>query len=575
MGLENFLREGKKCFRRTLLAGLLAPTLFFNSCNPNPPIPDPPAPPAPSAELSENTEIVPEDYLEDISIVEEDSITFSVPVPYSAGDIIVCDISDATPDGLLRKVTSTSSDGKILYTESATLEEAIKNVDVKFMLSSESDYSRDLELSLLDFEKHFDNVVLLDVYGDYSTTYDQITLDGDISGSLNLILDLKISDNQLEEFTFKTLVDQEAYITVKAGDYSESGCVFDIWEKKFSPFIIGYIPGTLFPITVTPSLNFHLKMEGDLLPEVIIDERADLTAGIEYEKDIGWSTTEYSSGFWSCFPFGGETVSDFKILAGPELSLLVYGVAGPYGEINAYAGKFSIPPIWELRAGSEVNLGARMQIFGKTLADYSANIIDAYWVIAEGEAEEEDLLVIQPGSIGKDAYIREGEHYDGFAFSEVDGFSYRFGTDNYLTEEWITSAKSFIEFPLSLIQEDFSITSAKLKLFGTQNYDFSGIPISIKKVTEFWDENPESLSEGGPTHELDTIASTLLTGDAQWYEWDITSLVQGWRGGEPNYGIALIGGNRTQGDIAPYYFYSGDYGADITKRPKLEISYYE
>jgi len=97
MGLGEIFCGRKKLLKRTLAAGLIGSSIVFGSCRLDPP--SPPEPPAEN-ELFEHTQILPIEYLNAITSVGEDSIIFGTSVPYSTGDIIVCDISNATPNGL-------------------------------------------------------------------------------------------------------------------------------------------------------------------------------------------------------------------------------------------------------------------------------------------------------------------------------------------------------------------------------------------------------------------------------------------------------------------------------------------
>ena len=576
MKLENLFRKGKNFTKRTLAAGLIASSIFFASCRIDPlpiPLPEPP-----KNELSENTQILTQDELSRIYSVEGDKIVFSNPIPYSTGDIIVCDISDATPNGLLRKVTSTSSDRQILYTEQTNLEDAIKNADVHFATNTLSSSSaRATEIQILDFEQNFDNTVLFDFDGDYSTTYDQIIANGDLSGSLKLNLDLKIDNNHFEEFTFKTVINQDSSFEIRKGwgvpsfDYE-----FDIGAITFPSFVMGYIPTTPpLPVTVTPSLDLHVGINGELPEWMAVIQRANLTSGLHYEKNNGWDIISEAFGFWDCFPRSAADMSDFKIYAGPKLNMLVYNVAGPYGEINAYVGRISTLSSWELRVGSEVNLGARMRIFSWNIADYSANVIDKYTVLSEGETEEPDpiLVTIQPGPVeGKDAFVTM------HVFSD-DNRSYTGTDDTYLDVDkdyWGYNVgyeqETLMQFQLSSIPLGSTIISATLNLYGQGAFPIPETSIvKIKEILEPWNESTVKW-DNKPSYG-DYIDSSTLIDEMKWHEWDITSLVQEWINGEPNYGLALLTDyHRPTGE--DWGFKSSDYSYDPSKRPKLEVSYY-
>ena len=66
-----------------------------------------------------------------VSMASPDAISFSEPVQYEEGDVLVAGVSERTPRGLLRRVTSVSADGRTVHTEQATLEDVITNGTVK------------------------------------------------------------------------------------------------------------------------------------------------------------------------------------------------------------------------------------------------------------------------------------------------------------------------------------------------------------------------------------------------------------------------------------------------------------
>jgi hypothetical protein len=577
MELENLLQKGKKYLKRTLAAGLVASSIFFSSCKIDPP-PIPPIPPKPPVvnELSEETQILPITYLEEISSVEENSVTFSTSVPYVAGDIIVCNISEATPNGLLRRVISVSEDRTLLHTNQASLEEALKNAD--FQAQGEVSLKNARSISSKGFEINygttFDNVILLNWEGS------QVKARGEIFFNSTFYLDFKISDYQLKKLIFKnTTTENSAFqITTVFSHTNEFYRESILRSDYFRPFIAGYLPTVPpFPIIITPELNLYIGASGKILQDMSAIQRTNLTTGLVYERGIGWNLISESYGFLDCFPQTLENTFDSKIFAGARLNFFLYGLMGPYGEIEPYV-KITNPlqSPWQLRAGAEVNLGIKMEIFSKTLADYSGNVLDYYKVIAEGEIEDPDpepeitTVIFQPGPVeGKDAFVElyvsldKTEQYSG-----VDGTYLDVNKDYQFTG---SEQETLMQFQLFSIPFGSTITSAKLSLYGQGSYlGESDSVIKIKKILQQWEESTvrwDTKPEYG-----DILSSFTLPKIVGWHEGEITSLVQEWINGETNYGLALLTNYpRPSGE---YGFKSSDYTEDITKRPKLEISYY-
>jgi len=137
--------------------------------------------------------------------------------------------------------------------------------------------------------------------------------------------------------------------------------------------------------------------------------------------------------------------------------------------------------------------------------------------------------------------------------------------------------RSYLQFDLSTIPANATIVSAELKLFKYSSSNTIDFSIGIHKVTDDWIINSISWYNQ-PTFDAipeDTILST--SSKNIWLYWDITSLLQGWINGSiNNYGVVLKDTDEVLVEnIIRCYSSECEYEADITKRPKLEITYYE
>ncbi|MCK4664113.1 MAG: DNRLRE domain-containing protein [Bacteroidales bacterium] len=141
-------------------------------------------------------------------------------------------------------------------------------------------------------------------------------------------------------------------------------------------------------------------------------------------------------------------------------------------------------------------------------------------------------------------------------------------------EFWVANWDAMQNYHQTLIKFDLSqysgqtIISATLKIY--QHYhapDGSPTPSKIFAITEDWDENTWTTSNnvihGSTEYSTPTFTSTL-----EWYEIDITSLVNEWLDETiSNYGLVIIADLNTK--FAK--FYSKEV-SDTTKRPYLELS---
>ena len=169
-------------------------------------------------------------------------------------------------------------------------------------------------------------------------------------------------------------------------------------------------------------------------------------------------------------------------------------------------------------------------------------------------------ITLQPGAEGKD--------------TAVDSYhsSTNYGDDETLTSRYNvegTYTYALIEFDLSAMPTNITITSATLALYNSNNkgssyVDAYRIITSWDESTITWNDQPEisatAIRNSGSTPE-----------ENSWVEWDITSLVEGWCTGTfANYGVELR--NVTNGTYNK--FHSSDYIVSMY-HPYLTINYEE
>ena len=357
-----------------------------------------------------------------------------------------------------------------------------------------------------------------------------------------------------------------------------SNLKINLGEYRFRPFVAGTIPGTLIPIIVRPILEANLNLTGDISQtDTSVSQEASLTAGLSYENGNWNIIKNLSNDFSFSFPSAPE-ILDFKAGVGPTLNLILYDIAGPYGRIDEYL-RFTLEESqssWSLYGGLEALLGVKMQIFSWNVTDYFSRVIDyEKLLVEEGVSEpspETTLITIQPGpEEGKDAYVEyilwpegSGESYYGYDTDILKIYQEFKGTHGTIEE-------SLIEFPLFSIPMNSNIVFAKLKLYGYGSSNYIGVDptFKIKEIISPWNESTVKWNTKPLYGEY--VASCILPEDEKkWHEWDITSLVQKWVNGEPNYGLVLL----TTGNEVIGKFNSSDYLDDPSKRPMLVVSYY-
>ncbi len=167
-------------------------------------------------------------------------------------------------------------------------------------------------------------------------------------------------------------------------------------------------------------------------------------------------------------------------------------------------------------------------------------------------------LIIQPDpTAGKDTHISQEQpevNYGTYTILDVSG-----GSNN---------TRSLIQFDVSSISKGSAIAQATMFLYVV---NASGGNVFVRRINSDWDENLVSWNSQPRFEEV--VASQVIDTADVWKSWDVTEVVKDWYSGRIlNTGIVLL----TDEDPlvnSGGQFYSSDYMADVTLRPKLEITY--
>ncbi|MBI2044493.1 PD40 domain-containing protein [Candidatus Pacearchaeota archaeon] len=385
MELERLLGKAKKFSRTPLAAALTASYLFINACGGGKPT-KPVEPPKEKIEFAESVNILDEGTMGNLSYYHGDTIIFQTPTPQveslNKGDIIISEVPNSLAQlGFLRRVTSISDDRKTLLASQATLEDAIKEADISISKrltpreiignNSLNGLAKPASSENFDFIISFNNLVVYDNDGNPNTIHDQVILNGDISFNYDFAFDLKVSDFKLKKLRFDNRITESQNLTVGAALF-RVGKEIRLAEYFFAPVPI---PST--PLFVIPYLELVAGISGEAYARfgTGVSQSATLRAGIIRENEEWSAPFEFKADF----DYQEPTVSGdvkFKGYLGPKMSLLVYGLAGVYGDVDGFLelNAASQSPRWELSAGLEASLGVEDKIFG--WIDYDINIIN-------------------------------------------------------------------------------------------------------------------------------------------------------------------------------------------------------
>jgi hypothetical protein len=316
------------------------------------------------------------------------------------GEIIVSDPSAAAPDGFLRKVVNTSNSGgeMIVETADATLEEAIAQGEVNFSQSLDPGDIQDSTLVAgttlnmspevvegMSFNYNLNNVILYDADGNTGTTYDQVKANGRVALNTDINFSYKISWKfwKSPKISFVQSTNELAELEIIFEAAYQLQKEVEIARHYFSPITLWVGP---VPVVFTPILTVYVGVDGTVYTSVMtrVHQAATLSYGVKY--DDGW---EPIGSFNNSFSFAPPVVDanlSVKGYTGTSLSLLLYGVVGPHADLVPYLllnADINTTPWWKLYGGLDVVAGVKIEVLGKSVAEYHARVIDKNWLIAQ------------------------------------------------------------------------------------------------------------------------------------------------------------------------------------------------
>jgi chitodextrinase len=148
-------------------------------------------------------------------------------------------------------------------------------------------------------------------------------------------------------------------------------------------------------------------------------------------------------------------------------------------------------------------------------------------------------------SASADAFVHDGSDSDvNFGSSQVLHVKNGAGDGNH--------RETYLAFDLSSLSG--SINEAKLRLYGSwNNTTNSNIAVNAYSVTDSWDES-ELTWDNKPAAGASIIASTVIIDTTpRWYEWDLTSYIQGQLSAQNDTANVVLTGSQQTGSIALFH----------------------
>jgi len=388
--------------------------LIFSGCWLTPQPPDEPL----ETIIPETTMVLEEEAIVQIVSVAEDHsiITFSNSTSQleeliPGTHIIALGVTEKTPEGLLRKVTKISKGGKdnnqvIVETESATLEEAIKQGEFSFNESLNAEDAKDpvcyvkgiefvrdrstikdSKTELLDFNYNIDSIIY-DGDNNPNTKEDNITLTGQISFDYNLLFSCRIKlFHKLKKLNFQNIVHLEKNLEVTVGGLLESfSYEKTLWSQSLGTKVI--MVG-IIPVVLSPKISISANIKGEITAEVTaeVTDKDTYTAGVQFDNG-SWQPISSHENNSSPPSLSLSARGEVTFGVGPKLECKIEGVLGPYCEVLVYGkaiADISENPWWEIYAGILAKAGIKVEIFSKVLASTELTLLDLQKLIMEAD----------------------------------------------------------------------------------------------------------------------------------------------------------------------------------------------
>jgi hypothetical protein len=293
--------------------------------------------------------------------------------------------------GILRKINTVQSlsDRVVLGTTQAALTDVIQQCSIEFSTPIKS-LKVNKEKFLLDgvrlqknngpyeFFYEFNEVVIYDDDNNPSTTNDQILLNGNVGISPFYNLSLSIHNWQLTEMDISYNFQENVEISCEVKlPFWDTDKVTTLASYELTPitFFIGVIP-----VVVTPELDFDIGINGEIYASLNITkvtQNAEFSVGIAFANGH-WTPYANESHNFSAEPVSFSANADLKAYVGPQLNMLIYGLAGPYARIGLF-GKLEIEafpnPKAELYSGIELAAGIKLEVFDHNISNQEFPLI--------------------------------------------------------------------------------------------------------------------------------------------------------------------------------------------------------
>jgi putative hemolysin len=332
-----------------------------------------------------------------------------------AGDVIV---SDAT-GGLFRKVVAVSVTGQEIAVETAdaSLEDTIEQGTIILRTSLTRDDLQSADADTLEEECCTDSAVGWCMDTDFAGVQ--------IGGETCFDVDLDIAVSfagwdwdcwcyPVKEVRTIATVAHNMDLGVSTGKDFEVSDEKEIAHYNFTPI---WVTIGILPVGFFPELSVNVGVDGSAEAKISseINLSNELKVGVHYRRGSGWApVADYQRSFEWEEP-EASLGAEAKAYVAPRLSVKVYGLVGPYFDLQGYL-RLSVQPMetpwWSLYGGINASAGLDMDALGLSLEDYSMSLGEKEWLLAQAaESQDSDGDGIADAD---DTCPAEAEDHDGF-----------------------------------------------------------------------------------------------------------------------------------------------------------------
>ncbi|NQU35010.1 MAG: hypothetical protein HQ521_17425 [Bacteroidetes bacterium] len=438
--------------KKSLLVLIALAILFSVGCKKESPSdPDPEPTPTGDVIVAENTRVVDQQTRNIITSIDTANYTLTlngssdIVSNLKVGDILVDSASAKAPYGYLRKVTAISNtkDGEVVInTQMTSLPEAVTKGSIDFNTGK-------LTMAHVESYQLADGVTLQNLkntdFTVFSFDYDKvfendngkITISGHTDLDIEFFFDFDWDWEALpyprvfvDKFESGVEITQSASIMM----VSEAGAGMkeriSLAKFYFTPwtFMVGPVP-----VVFVPRIELFVEMDGSIIAVFTASASETFTGrlGTSYTEEDGWGVIaekQYEKDYVAPNLTAG---AEFTTHVGPEVALLLYGVAGPFvnvtGCAKVSATLHTSSGNWNLAflVGAQSEVGVVIDIVGFR-EDWDTDFC----------LFSDTLLHLQDEPFGNDIFISH----------PVDGESYLVGDDINITTSYTGETPDAVEF---------------------------------------------------------------------------------------------------------------------------------